>query len=300
MTIPDPIDVTHGTAEVNGTTLHYVTAGRADAPVIMLVSGLFQTWRQWRFTIPALAERYRVVAVEPRGYGESGKHAVIEECDKGTQAADIAALAEQLGLPPFLLIGHDRGARVSRRYALDYPETLRGLALLDVLPTEYIYQELTAGQAASHHWDQLFHLARGISETVFEKCIVDYIDHFYNRSPGFRDLLIADGTYEAYKEAILAPGAAQAVLNDYRAAFAIDTPRYRAELEKGVKIEVPTLALWGAGGNVGRQQAEKIWSTRVTDLQWAAIPDCGHYLPEEAPEAVNHELLKFAEWTLDA
>jgi haloacetate dehalogenase len=298
MSTPDPIDVTHGTAEVNGTVLHYVTSGPTDAPTVVLVSGLFQTWRQWRFTIPAFAEKYRVVAIEPRGYGQSGKHSEISECDKGTQAADIAALVGRLGLPPFLLIGHDRGGRIARRYALDYPRTLRGLALLDILPTEYIYQELTAGEAASHHWDQLFHLAKGISETVFEKCIVDYIDHFYNRSAGFRDLLIADGTYEAYKEAILAPGAAQAVLNDYRAAFTIDVPRYRAEIDKGIKIEVPTLVMWGARGNVGKQAAEEIWSARVADLQWSSIPDSGHYLPEEAPDAVNRELLEFASRTL--
>ena len=104
-----------------------------------------------------------------------------------------------------------------------------------------------------------------------------------------------DGTWRAYLHAILQPGAIEAVLNDYRAAFTIDVPRYRSELEAGRRITVPTLVLWGQRGNLARRRALDIWRVRCSQVEGAEIPDCGHYLPEEQPDAVIYHLLPFIE-----
>jgi pimeloyl-ACP methyl ester carboxylesterase len=292
---PDVPNVTHAYAYVNDIRVHYVHGGSNKVRSLLLVHGLFETWLMWRRILPRLMERHYVVAVDLRGYGETDKPAELERMTKASQAADFYALAQHLGMRKFVLIGHDRGARACRRYALDYPETLCGVALLDILPTEYIYQELTAGEAVSHHWDQLFHCASGISERLLKGREEAYITHFYNRSPGFLDQLKADGTWDAYLQAILQPGALEAMLNDYRAAFTIDVPHYRAELEAGTRITVPTLVLWGQKGNLARRATMDIWRARCTQVEGAEIPDCGHYLPEEQPEAVADHLLRFAE-----
>ena len=287
--------VMHEYANVNGIRMHYVRGGHHKARPLFLVHGLFETWLMWRRILPHLLKSHYVIAVDLRGYGETDKPTELEKMTKANQAADFYALAQHLGLGRFVLIGHDRGARACRRYALDYHETLCGLALLDILPTEYIYQELTAGEAASHHWDQLFHCASGIPEQLLQGREETYIRHFYNRSPGFLDQLKKDGTWNAYLYAILQPGAIEAVLNDYRAAFSIDVPRYRAELEVGKRITVPTLILWGQKGNLARCRAMEIWGARCTQLEGAEIPDCGHYLPEEQPDVVASHLLRFVD-----
>jgi len=292
---PSVPNVTHAYAHVNGIRVHYVQGGDNKDRPLFLVHGLFETWLMWRHMLPQLMERHYVVAVDLRGYGDTDKPAELERMTKASQAADFYALTQHLGMRKFVLFGHDRGARASRRYALDYPETLCGVALLDILPTEYIYQELTAGEAASHHWDQLFHCATGISERLLKGREELYITHFYNRSPGFLDQLKADGTWDAYLYAIQQPGALEAVLNDYRAAFTIDVPRYRAELEAGKRIAVPTLVLWGQKGNLARRAAMDIWRARCTQVEGAEIANCGHYLPEEQPQAVADRLLRFAE-----
>ncbi len=169
---PQVPGVTHEYANVNGIRIHYVRGGHNKARPLFLVHGLFETWLMWRRILTHLMESHYVIAVDLRGYGETDKPTELEKMTKASQATDFYALAQHLGLGRFVLIGHDRGARACRRYALDYPETLYGLALLDILPTEYIYQELTAGEAASHHWDQLFHCASGIPEAILRHCLL--------------------------------------------------------------------------------------------------------------------------------
>ncbi len=289
--------ITHEYTTVNGINIHYVHGGKNKKRPLFLVHGLFETWRMWRRIMPQLIENHYVVVVDMRGYGESDKPDDLSKMDKGSQAADFYVVAQQLNLCKFVLFSHDRGARAARRYALNYPETLLGLALLDILPTEYIYEEMTSSTVGPHHWDQLFKLASPIAEQLLasKEAIEMYVRHFYNRSEGFMDLLQSDGTWEHYLHAITQPGAMMGVLNDYRAAFSIDVPRLREELNNGVKIDVPTLILWGQSGNLSRSPAMDIWRVRCSQyLEGSEVP-CGHYLPEEAPEIVLEHLLKFTE-----
>lgn len=289
----DEIPVEHGYAKVNGIRMHYVHGGADRGRPLVLLHGLFETWRVWRKVLPRLLESHYIVAPDVRGYGETDKPGV-ELMDKRTQAQDIRELADQLGLDNFVLIGHDRGARVSRRFALDHPARLRGLVVMDMLPTEYIYTGLTAGEAASHHWDQLFHLAkRGLAEMLLRGHEEEYVRYFYERTPGFSDVLRSDGTYDHYVATIKSPGAVNGFLNDYRAAFDVDVPRFLEELRAGVKITVPTQILWGERGNLHGQPAMEIWRARCEDPVGTEITGSGHYLPEERPAEVLAELEPF-------
>jgi len=125
--------VEHGQVPVNGTTLHYVQAGPRAASPLVLLHGFPESWIMWRRVIPELAQQYRVIASDLRGYGDSAKPPGPSGYDKRTMAIDIRDLIQTLELARPVVIGHDRGGRVARRLALDAPEAIRGVALLDIL-----------------------------------------------------------------------------------------------------------------------------------------------------------------------
>ena len=293
-------DTTDGCAEVNGVRIHYVTGGGNDAETLVLLHGFPQSWVMWRRVWAALAERHRVIAVDLRGYGDSGKPPGVEGYDKGTMAADVRGVVQHLGVDRFVLIGHDRGGRVARRYALDYPGDLAGVALLDILPVEYVYDQYTAADIARRYWHWVFHLVPELPEQLIAGHEEEYLARFFARTPGLLDGMRADGAWEAYRDAFLQPGAVAAALKDYRATYAIDVPRYRAERAAGTRITVPTLILWGDNGNPAERQPLDVWRAVADDVRGAAIPNCGHYLPEEQPAIVQEHLLAFARACFDA
>jgi haloacetate dehalogenase len=162
--ITSPVE--HGHAPVNGTTLHYVRAGRCEAPPLVLLHGFPESWIMWRRIIPALAQQYQVVAADLRGYGNSAKPPGPAGYDKRAMAGDIRDLIESLELVRPVVIGHDRGARVARRLALDTPEAIRGVALLDILPVEWVYDHLTAVEVVPSLWHWVFHLVPELPEQL--------------------------------------------------------------------------------------------------------------------------------------
>jgi len=287
--------VAHRDATVNGVRLHYVLAGEETAEPIVLLHGFPQSWLMWRLVLPALSERHFVVAVDLRGYGDSEKPPREAGHDQGTKASDVHQLARLLGLDRAMMIGHDRGARVARRYALDYPDDLVGVALLDILPAEHVYGALTAGEAARRYWHWIFHLVPGLPEQLIVGREDAYLERFFGRMPGFLDQLRSDGAYEEYRRVFLQPGAMVAALEDYRATYEVDVPRYRAERAAGVRVTVPVALLWGDRGNLAGQPVPEIWREVATDVRGAVeIEECGHYLPEEQPGIVAEHLLRFA------
>ena len=291
---PAANDLHHEHVTVNGVGLNYVRAGQRGRPAIVLLHGFPQSWRMWRYVLPALAAEYDVIAPDLRGYGDSAKPAGAEGYDKGTMAADIRALVEHLRLTRPLLAGHDRGARVARRYALEYPDALVGAALLDILPVEFVYDRLSAAEAAAKYWHWIFHIVPQTPELLIAGHEAAYLERFFTRSPGLLERLRADGTWDEYLRAFLQPGAVAAALNDYRATYAIDLPRYRAERLAGRRIAPPLLLLWGSRGNLADQPVLEAWREVADDVCGDELPDCGHYLAEERPQAVAARLLTFA------
>lgn len=283
---------------VNGIRMFYQHSPGPKRKPLLLVHGLFQTGMMWRRVAPRLMEDHYLVVPDNRGYGQSEKPAEMAQLTKKLQAQDLHELLQQLGISQCVVLSHDRGARIARTFAMDYPEMVLGVSFMDMLPTEYIYQEMTCTQTGSHHWDQLFKLASPMAEDLLVNNSANtkiYVDNFYERTPGFIQLLKADGVYDYYMQCIQAPGAIMAMLNDYRAAYHIDVPRIRAALDRGERIQAPVQLLWGSKGNASKSPIVEIYKARCSgSVESASVPS-GHYLAEEQPVLTVNLLLDFAE-----
>src|SRR5947199_6005509 len=201
--LPNPLEppgITHATAQVNGIHLHYVEGGDRAAPPLVLLHGFPESWLMWRLVLPELLASHRVVAVDLRGYGDSAKPPPEAGYDKGTMAADIRALARHLGLGRLVLIGHDRGARVARRYGLDYPDELAGVALLDILPVEHVYAR-PASYVAERYWHWVFQVVPELPERLIDGREELYLERFFARAPGLLERLRADGSWLEHRRA---------------------------------------------------------------------------------------------------
>lgn len=276
----------HAVAPVNGIRMHYVRDGQG--PLVVLLHGWPQTWYCWRNLIPPLAEHYTVVAPDLRGYGLSDKPR--GGYDKRTMAEDVHALVAHLGFERVVLVGHDRGARVAHRYALDHPSDVEKLALLDIVPTRAMWQHLDLILARGF-WHWLFHLQPDLPELLVAGRVETYLRYFferwtYNRPP-------VEEAVPEYVRAFSRPGALRAGFDDYRASFPEDQEADDASFAGGQRLEMPVLALWGATGLVGQLPALDIWREYALDVRGEAIPNCGHFLPEEQPDLVGPRILAF-------
>ena len=204
------------TAQVNGVRLHYVVEG--DGPLVVLLHGWPQTWYCWRKVVGALAAGHTVLAPDLRGYGLSDKPP--SGYDKRTMAADVRALAGHLGHRRIaLLAGHDRGARVAHRLALDHPEEVERLAVLDVVPTREMFTRPDAGVARGY-WHWLFHLQPDLPELLVGPNIEAYLRWFFERWTANRPAV--EEAVPVYVRAFSAPAALRAGFDDYRATFPDD------------------------------------------------------------------------------
>jgi haloacetate dehalogenase len=276
----------HDVAWVNGIRMHYVRDG--TGPAVVLLHGWPQTWYCWRRIIPAFAARYTVIAPDLRGYGLTDKPRT--GYDKRTMAEDVRALARHLGFERVVLVGHDRGARVAHRYALEHPAEVEKLVLLDIIPTRAVWARLD-DTLARGFWHWLFHLQPDLPELLVADRVETYLRYFferwtYNRPP-------VEEAVPAYVEAFSRPGALRAGFDDYRASFPEDQHADDETFREGGRVEAPVLALWGAAGLVGHLPALDIWREYAKEVTGEAIPQCGHFLPEEQPEAVAERILRF-------
>ncbi|MGW4061611.1 alpha/beta fold hydrolase [Amycolatopsis sp. NPDC004747] len=274
-------------ATVNGIRVHYLRAG--DGPPLFLLHGWPQTSHCWRRVLAPLAETHTVIAPDLRGYGRSDKPR--SGYDKRTMAADVAALAEHLGFAKVAVAGHDRGGRVAHRWALDRPDQVGRLAVLDIAPTRAMWQRLDAGVAKAY-WHWLFHLQPDLPELLAGRNIAGYLGYFFERWTHQRHALDADAQAE-YVRAFEQPGALRAGFDDYRASFPDDADLDDADFAAGKRLTQPVLALWGANGLLGTLPTLDIWREYADDVTGAALAECGHFLPEEQPGEVVAHLRKF-------
>lgn len=274
-------------ATVNGIRVHYLRAG--DGPPLFLLHGWPQTSHCWRRVLAPLAETHTVIAPDLRGYGRSDKPR--SGYDKRTMAADVAALAEHLGFAKVAVAGHDRGGRVAHRWALDRPDQVGRLAVLDIAPTRAMWQRLDAGVAKAY-WHWLFHLQPDLPELLAGQNIAGYLGYFFERWTHQRHALDADAQAE-YVRAFEQPGALRAGFDDYRASFPDDADLDDADFAAGKRLTQPVLALWGANGLLGTLPTLDIWREYADDVTGAALAECGHFLPEEQPGEVVAHLRKF-------
>jgi haloacetate dehalogenase len=274
-----------GDAEIN-------VASGGDGPPLLLLHGYPQTHGMWHLVAPALAERFHVVAADLRGYGDSSKPRGDERHQtyaKRTMGGDMAAVMGALGFERFLLAGHDRGARVAHRMALDHPRRVERVAILDIIPTHHLFT--TADRAFANAYWHWFFLSQNppLPEQMIGGAAMDYLHTLLTRwaaKPG----AIAPEAVAEYERCWTAESI-HASCEDYRAAASIDLEHDDADI--ATKVACPMLVLWGEFGRMGRlYPVMDTWRARAADVRGTSLP-CGHFVAEEDPEGTIRELLAF-------
>ena len=259
-----------------------------EGPPLLLLHGHPQTHMMWHLIAPLLAKQFTVVMPDLRGYGQSSKPKTTSDhfpYSKRVMARDQIAVMEKLGFTQFAVAGHDRGARCAYRLALDFPECITKLAILDIIPTGEAFRR-TNTDFALGFW-RWFFLAQPFD--LPERMIGENPDNFYFR--GNRSLFHPEAL-EDYWRGIHQPGTIHAMCEDYRAGASIDFEL--DEADRGTKkIACPVLALWSEQGELPKwYDVLSVWRDWADEVEGLGI-DCGHYLAEEAPKETYEELYKF-------
>ena len=274
----------------------FFVRAKGDGPPLLLLHGYPQTHVEWHKIAPQLAERFTVVLMDLRGYGWSGAPRSENGAlySKRLMAQDAIAVMEQLGHIRFSLVGHDRGARVAYRLALDHPERLDKLALIDIIPTAARWQALNAAEALkAYHWTFLAQ-PEPMPETLIGGAAPFYVDFTLAGWTAAKDLSAFDPRALAhYRAAFNEPSRIHAACEDYRAGATLDLATDEADQAAGKKIAVPVLVLWGGRGlGGGGASTLDVWRQWAHNVQGQPIAG-GHFLPEENPEATLEALLAF-------
>ena len=279
-------------AIIDGINIPYVIAG--SGPPLLLLHGYPQTHVMWHKVAPALAKHFTVVVSDLRGYGDTTKPPTTEDhapYSKRAMGRDQVLLMQSLGFERFDLAGHDRGGRVAHRIALDYPERIKKVAVLDIAPTYTMYTTTDMEFAkAYYHW---FFLIQPFD--LPERLIGADPQYFLSKKFGQWGRDSGAFTEEALAEYIrcFTPETIHASCEDYRASATIDIAHDQVDIDAGRRIQCPLLALWGEKGFVGNKYdvlAE--WRKWADEVSGHGLP-CGHYLPEEAPQETIAALLTF-------
>ena len=279
-----------------GGHLHYATAGDPQQPALLLLHGFPQTHVLWRRVAQQLGARYFLVMPDLRGYGDSFRPADEAEqaqMSKRAMAQDVVQLMQSLGHERFFLCGHDRGGRVSHRLALDHPQRVRKLAVLDIAPTLDMYGRTDMDFArAYYHW---FHLIQ--PAPLPERMIAgDALPYLHTKLGGWggTGLSIFEPQALADYERCFTPATIHTMCEDYRASAGIDLAHDRHSRERGEKVACDMLVLWGERGVVQRMfQPLALWQAQCAGTVSGQTLPCGHYMPEECPTEVAQLLGQF-------
>lgn len=280
---------------LDGVVIFARTGG--NGPPLLLLHGYPQTHHCWHRIAGRLAERMTVVVADLRGYGQSSippadeTHSVYA---KRTMAKDAIGLMRALGHARFAVAGHDRGGRVAYRAALDHPQAIAKLAVLDIIPTALVWKHMGWEAAIkAYHWPFLAQ-PHPMPETLIAADPRMYAEWTIRSWTGDKSLRHFDPTaLAAYTAQLNEPGRIRAVCEDYRAGATIDRELDESDLAAGKTIACPVLALWGTdytGG--GAESPLELWRPLAPNVTGTAIP-AGHFLAEEAPEETLAPLLDF-------
>lgn len=281
------------TVSVDGIRINFVKGG--SGPALLLLHGHPQTHVIWHKVSAELAQHFTVVAADLRGYGDSEKPVGLDDhsnYSKRIMAHDQVGLMKQLGFERFSVMAHDRGARVAYRMALDHPDRVTRLVTLDIAPTLAMYEKTTMEFAmAYYHWFFLIRPAP-FPETLINGSPDAYLKyHMGSRSAGLAPF--TDEAYAEYLRCIRDPATVHGICEEYRASAGIDLEHERADRAAGRKIECELLALWGADGAVATCFDPLAEFRQIARSVSGKALDCGHYIPEEAPQALLAEALPF-------
>ena len=278
------------------TSINLVHGGSGS--LLLLLHGYPQTHVMWHKVAPVLAENHTVVMPDLRGYGDSGKPLLAndpERYSKRRMAQDQLEVMKALGHQSFHVVGHDRGARVGYRMALDAPDRVLSLTTLDVAPSQAAFEAMDSSLAfAWFHW-HLMRQPEPFPETLIGSNAKFYLDFLLERWTAVHGA-ITDEAYAEYLRCFSNPETIRASCADYRA---IEVDLAHDEADRGRMLTCPVLALWGSnmakrpGWQTGRAlDMLSVWRERAEDVRGHGV-DCGHFLAEEAPEESASEILAF-------
>ena len=281
------IGVTHHYAAIDDVLIHYVSAGKG--PAVVLLHGWPQTWWEWRFVVPRLAEHYTVIAPDLRGLGDSSRP--LAGYDKKTIANDIWRLVhDMLGHDQMYLVGHDWGGPTAYALAAAHPEAVRRLVILDVV----IPGSGGDFSQGGRRWHHQFHMTPDLPEALTQGREEAYLSWFY-RTFAYRHDAIGPDDVKEYLRTYRQPGAMRAGFAYYR-AITQDVADNEANIAR-LKLPMPVLAMGGAvsyphARGRGREPEQSLRRVAV-DVRGEVVSACGHFIPEEAPDYLVARLLAF-------
>jgi haloacetate dehalogenase len=222
-----------------------------------------------------------------RGYGDSDKPR--DGYDKRSMAKDISEVMSALGFESYGLVGHDRGARVAHRLAMDYPDQVRNLTILDIVPTHTVFRD-TGKELAAAYWHWFFFQVPDLPEIMIANSAEPFLRHMF-RALCFRQDTIEEPMFQEYLRAFRLPGTIRAGLEDYRAAATVDIADDERDL--GKKLACPVLVIWGEYGKMHTLfDVLGTWKEKAANVRGHPVK-CGHFIPEEAPDELLRDLVPF-------
>ncbi len=279
-----------------GVELDVTLGGPDNAPAIFFLHGFPESARTWRHQLADLSRDYRVVAPDQRGFAGSSKPEGVENYTHDKPVADLIALADALGIARFTLVGHDWGGAIAWAAALNHPDRVQRLAIINA-PHPFVFQKSTfddMGQREASQYIRAFRVPR------MEDYISNDLDNFFEKT--FRGHFDLDFTAEekaAYLDEWAQPGAVVAMLNWYRGSPLIvpamdETPERPAFLDGPFPVlKVPTLVIWGMKDKALTPSQLEGLDDLVADLHIVRVPDAGHFITWEKPDAVTGALREF-------
>lgn len=279
---------------VSGIDINLRTGGAG--PPLLLLHGFPQTHAIWHKVAPQLAANFTLVMPDLRGYGDSDKPASSTDhspYSKRTMARDAVELMRSLGFERFSVCGHDRGGRVAHRLALDHPQSVARLMVLDISPTLAMYERTTMDFATLYyHWFFL------IQPEPLPETLIAAEPVFYLRNKlggwGSAGTSLFDPRALAEYERCFTPAAIHAMCEDYRAAASIDLEHDRADVRAQKRVECPLSVVWGERGVVNKLfNPIADWQDRAQHTATGRAMPTGHYIPEEAPDLLAAQMQAF-------
>ncbi|WP_236796036.1 alpha/beta fold hydrolase [Amycolatopsis sp. GM8] len=286
------VQVEHHQAVVNGLRIHYVTAG-SGYPLV-LTHGWPQSWYAWRKVIPALAEKYQIIAPDLRGLGDSEKPA--SGYAKRTIATDVSALVRHLGLTEVGAVGHDWGGAVAFYFAYDNPDLVRRLMVLDMVPNGF-----RAGEPVPLEYavglNHMFFL--GGQPDVATMLISQNVDGYLRRFLSSLDLNYSPNVFDEseiaeYVRVHSLPGSIRAGCQWYAAGLREDAENI---VNLDHKLAIPVSA-WGASHCLG--DVRSAWERVADHVEGGVIEQCGHFIAEEKPRVLLEKITQFFARLADA
>lgn len=278
----------------DGTGIHFLHARNPGKPPLLLLHGYPQTHAMWHKVAPQLATRYELVMPDLRGYGDSGKPAGSPDhatYSKRSMARDAAGLMTFLGHERFAVAGHDRGARVVHRLCLDHAQRVERACVMDIVPTLTVFERIDQAMATAYfHWFFLIQ-DRPLPEAMIAADPERWLRGCLHRWSKGNDAAFDEAVVADYVRCLREPDCAHATCEDYRAGASIDLDHDRADRTR--TIGCPLLVLWGGRGFLQRNyDVLAAWREKADNVDGMAL-DCGHFLPEEQPQAVVEQLIRF-------